>query len=300
MGKVRIKTFDESGVEEEKDKQKLKKEQKKAEKAQQAAASESVEEPEDQDLSVSEISVDSVVARETFNENDKTATEADSVSSVVAGKAFKNKKTVTTEKRERTETQKRTRSKNYQAAVAMVDKNKTYSIKEALDLVEKLKRAKFDETIELHIVTGKTGNLGQVSLPHGSGKATRVAIATDEVIAEVEKGKIEFDILVADPSMMPKLARVAKFLGPRGLMPNPKSGTVTPNTEEAAKKFAAGATNIKTEGKFPLVHISVGKVSFGTEKLEENIKVVLTAIKGSEVKQVVLKSTMSPGIRIQV
>lgn len=200
------------------------------------------------------------------------------------------------------------RSSKYAASAKLIDKSKLYSVKEALELVEKAHIAKFDETVELHINTNNTGINGQVTLPHGTGKQTRVAIlapskdakAADELLKEIETGKINFDVLVATPDAMPKLAKVARILGPRGLMPNPKSGTVTPNPEAVAEKFAGGQMNFKTEAKTPIIHLSVGKLSFGTEKLSENIDVALKAVKLENVKKVVVKSTMSPAVRLNL
>ena len=200
-----------------------------------------------------------------------------------------------------------TRSQSYQTKAALIEQEKTYSLKEALELLPKLQRAKFDETVELHINTTETGVSGSVTLPHGTGKTTKIAIADgsdakalDELVKNVESGNIDFDILVATPDAMPKLARVARVLGPRGLMPNPKNGTVTPKPQEVAKKFEGGQINFKTEAKFPILHISVGKVSFGDQKLAENIKTVLSTIASKQVKNVTLKSTMSPGMKVDV
>jgi large subunit ribosomal protein L1 len=193
---------------------------------------------------------------------------------------------------------KNARSEKYKKIVALVDKNNVYSLTEALALLPKLKLASFDETVELHINTTETGISGTISLPHGTGKTVKVAIADDAVIERVAAGKIDFDILVAAPAMMPKLARVAKVLGPKGLMPNPKNGTVTANPEEVAKKFANGQMRYKTEAKNPILHVAVGKMSFGDKKLSENIKAMLAAIGTGKMKKVVLKSTMSPAIKI--
>jgi large subunit ribosomal protein L1 len=192
------------------------------------------------------------------------------------------------------------RSAKYKEVATLVDRTKVYKLKDALEVLPKLQRAKFDETVELHLNTTGTGISGQVTLPHGTGKQIRVAIADDALIAEVEKGTINFDILIAEPAMMPKLARVAKFLGPRGLMPNPKNGTVSPNPTEVAKKYEGGAMNFKTEAKFPVLHLTVGKVSFGEEKLSDNVKALIKAVKTSNIKNATLKSTMSPGIKIDV
>ena len=139
-----------------------------------------------------------------------------------------------------------------------------------------------------------------MTLPHGTGKKTRVVEATDELIAEIEKGKISFDILVAKPEMMPKLARVAKVLGPRGLMPNPKAGTITDKPEEIIKKFEGGQINFRSETKAPIVHLTVGRISMGPDKLSENINTAIKAVNKSKIRNVTLKSTMSPGIKIVV
>lgn len=195
---------------------------------------------------------------------------------------------------------KKQKGKKYLAVAAKVEKGKIYKLSDALKLLPELKVAKFDETVELHINTTETGVSGSVTLPHGTGKQTRVAIATDEIIAEIEKGQINFDVLVAEPQMMPKLAKVAKVLGPRGLMPNPKNGTVNPHPEEVAKKFAGGQMNFKTEGKFPLLHLVVGKLSFSEDNLSENIKVMMQQIPNAKIKNVTLKSTMSPAIKLDV
>ena len=224
---------------------------------------------------------------------DTTSDEAGSAEESEAAKDAVKKKPVL---KQTTKTQKR--SGNYQSVVTLVDRKKIYPVKEALDLLPKLKRAKFDETVELHINTTENGISGNFVLPHGTGKKTRVAIANDDVIAQVEKGVIDFDILIAEPSMMPKLARVAKFLGPRGLMPNPKNGTISPKPQEVAKKYEGGQVNFKTESKFPLLHLSVGKVSFGGDKLAENIKVALQSVQVKNIRSATLKSTMSPGIKI--
>ncbi len=193
---------------------------------------------------------------------------------------------------------KQKHSRRYQKVLSLVDRNKKYLLKDALELLPKMTLAKFDETVELHINTIEQGISGNLTLPHGTGKKTRVVIADDKTIADIEKGKIEFDILVAVPQMMPKLARVAKILGPRGLMPNPKNGTITDKPEEVAKKYAGGQIRFKTEAKAPVIHLTVGKVSFGTDKLADNIRMVIQSITQGKIKNITLKSTMSPGIKI--
>lgn len=194
----------------------------------------------------------------------------------------------------------RVRSKRYQAVSASVDKTKRYPLTEALDILPKLHLSSFDESVELHINTIEQGLSGTVTLPHGTGKKIRVAIADDTLIGEIEKGKINFDVLLAEPSIMPKLAKVAKILGPRGFMPNPKNGTITTNPQETIKKFEAGQIRFKTEAKAPIIHLTVGKLSFGEKKLAENIASIIDAVNKEKIKNVTLKSTMSPGIKLDI
>ncbi len=122
-------------------------------------------------------------------------------------------------------------------------------------------------------------------------------IADDKIIAEVEAGKINFDVLVAHPQMMPKLAKVARILGPRGLMPNPKTGTVSPDPEKRAKELSSGQVNIKTEPGNPIIHMPVGKVSFADSDITENVQAVIDALSG-KISKVSLSSTMGPGVKV--
>jgi len=274
MGKLRIKTL---GDEEKEQEQKKKTEKKReAKKAAEKAAITSVESatviairPEPEKQSASE---------DKGPRNDET----------------KSKKT----KKKKFQKNQQTRSKKYNEARIKVDRTKKYSLKEALQLLPQVHIAKFDESVELHINTEETGINGAVQLPHGTGKKLRVAIANDQILAEIEKGKINFDVLLSHPAMMPKLAKVAKILGPRGLMPNPKNGTITSDPEKTALQFEGGHMNYKTEPKTPIMHLMIGKLSFGPEKLEENIKIVFASLRNAKAKQVVLKSTMSPGIKL--
>lgn len=199
------------------------------------------------------------------------------------------------------------RSSSYRTSLEKIDKNKTYSLTEALELLSTLQRAKFDETVELHINTTEQSIGATVTLPHGSGKKVRVKIADsadakefEALLAQIESGKIDFDILIATPETMPGLAKVARVLGPRGLMPNPKNGTVTKDPAKKMGEFEKGQITFKTESKSPIIHMSVGKVSFGTEKLNENITTVFRALPREKVSSVTLKSTMSPGIKVAI
>lgn len=195
------------------------------------------------------------------------------------------------------------RSKRYQEVAGMVDRTKLYPLKDAISLVKQTSLTKFDGTVELHVNLNPL-SLGEkkdyrtgVSLPHGTGKEVKVAIADDTILAEVEAGKINFDILVAHPQMMPKLAKVARTLGPKGLMPNPKTGTVTPDPEKRAKELSSGQVNIKTEPGNPIIHMPIGKVSFPDKNLIANIEAVLSALSG-KVAKVSLSATMGPGVKV--
>lgn len=198
----------------------------------------------------------------------------------------------------------RVRSKRYQEIAKLVDKSKQYPLSDALKLVKQTSLTKFDGTVELHVnlnpltLGDKKEMRGSVSLPHGTGKQVRVVIADDAVLAEVAADKINFDILVAHPTIMPKLAKVAKILGPKGLMPNPKTGTVTPDPEKRAKELSQGQVNFKTEPDQPIIHMSVGKVSFEEKKLEANVKAVLDAIGRGKISRATLASTMGPGVKV--
>ncbi len=175
-----------------------------------------------------------------------------------------------------------------------------FSVTKAVETLKKFKTSTFDETVELHINTREKGISGLLTLPHGTGKTLRIKVADDALISEVESGKITFDVLVATPQMMGKLAKVAKILGPRGLMPNPKNGTITANPEDAVKKLSAGQISYKTEAQAPIIHMSVGKISFEDKKLSDNISAVLSNIGAAKISSVTLKSTMSPAVRITI
>ena len=200
----------------------------------------------------------------------------------------------------------RERSKRYKEVAGLVDKKKFYSLTDAVALVKKTSLTRFDGTVELH-VNLNPASLGDkkdfrvsVSLPHGTGKAVRVAIADDALVAAIQAGKMDFDILVAHPSMMPKLAKLARVLGPKGLMPNPKNGTVTDTPEKRAKDLARGQMNIKTEPENPIIHVGVGKVSFTDTQLVENIQAVFLAIGKSKISSASLAATMGPGVKVSL
>jgi large subunit ribosomal protein L1 len=191
------------------------------------------------------------------------------------------------------------RGKRYLKAKALVDKSKTYTLDEAVSILKKMEPLKFDSTVELHLVVDETGLKGEVELPHSTGKTVRVAVVDDKVLEQIEKGKLDFDILVTHPSHMPKLAKHAKLLGPKGLMPNPKAGTISPNPEELVKKFSKGVLRWKTESKAPLIHQIVGKISHSEKDLIENVKKFIDAVGPKHILKAYVKSTMSPSLKIE-
>ncbi len=188
----------------------------------------------------------------------------------------------------------------YLKAKKAIDKNKKYSLAEAVKLLKKIKYSRFDETVEVHLNVDKVGLKGEVSLPHSTGKKIRVKIVDEKVLADIEKGKLDFDVLVTHPSFMPKLARLARILGPKGLMPNPKAGTISDQPEAVAKKYLSGMLRWKTESKFPLIHQAVGKISFADKQLMENIAVFLKSIGPSHIQSAFIKTTMSPALKLNL
>lgn len=208
---------------------------------------------------------------------------------------------------------KKPRSKKYQSAVENIDKTKTYSLKEALELLQKTSYTKFIGSVEAHLNTNVKSVRGLVNLPFAAGKkltilafgdnATEAGADTqgsDETIEEISKGKINFDVLVTTPQWMPKLARVAKVLGPKGLMPNPKNDTVTDNLAKTITELQAGKTEYKTESNGQVVHLAVGKVNQPTDEIAANVKALYFAVGRGKVTKVTLSPTMGPGVKIQL
>jgi large subunit ribosomal protein L1 len=221
------------------------------------------------------------------------------------------------------------RGKRYDTAVARYDRSKFYEPVEALQLVKDMATSKFDETVELNLLLGLDVRKadqqvrGTVSLPKGTGKQLRVVVFAqaerareaeeagadvvgDKDLAErIEKGWTDFDIAIATPDMMPVVGRLGKILGPRGLMPNPKSGTVTTDVAKTVREFKAGKIEYKTDRQAN-VHTIIGKASFSVEDLAANYMTVVdeilrakpSAAKGKYIKSVAVSSTMSPGVRI--
>ena len=221
-------------------------------------------------------------------------------------------------------------TKNYAASAKLVEKDKLYEAKEALEIIEKMPKAKFDETVELHVKLGVDSKhadqqvRGTVVLPHGTGKTLRVLVfakgpkaeeaekagadfvGAEELIPKIQNDNwFDYDVVVATPDMMGVVGRLGKVLGPKGLMPNPKSGTVTMDVTKAIKDIKSGKVEYRLD-KTNIIHLGFGKVSFGTEKLSENYETIMNAIikakpaaaKGQYIKSVSISKTMGPGLYI--
>ena len=221
-------------------------------------------------------------------------------------------------------------SKNYAESLKLIDKSKTYEINEGLDIVKKTAKAKFDETVELHVKLGVDGRdanqqvRGTVVLPAGTGKKVRILVIAkpdkidtalnngadyaggEEMIAKIQGGWLDFDVCITTPDMMGVVGRVAKVLGPKGLMPNPKSGTVTMDIAKAINDVKAGKVEYRLD-KTNIIHVIIGKASFSADDLLTNYNAVMSAIvkakpaaaKGQYVKSIYLTSTMGPAVRTE-
>jgi len=194
----------------------------------------------------------------------------------------------------------RVRGKKYKDAKAKVNPAQAYSLKDAAKLVKETSYSSFDGSVELHLVVKKQGLSANLTLPHGAGKEKKVEVASEETIKKLEGGKIDFDILLATPDMMPKLVPFARTLGPKGLMPNPKNGTIISDAK-MAKDFSSNTLGLKTEKEAPLIHTVVGKVSQSQEELVENIEAVIKALGGA--RQIVkgyTKASMGPSVKLNI
>jgi len=222
------------------------------------------------------------------------------------------------------------RSKNYRKVSEQIDKSKVYGLNEAIAVILKTSPVKFDASFEIHVNLGVDPRQADQNLrdtivmPNGTGKTVRVAVfadaddvtkakkagadiaASDEFLQQLDKGTIDFDILIATPAMMPKLGKYARLLGPKGLMPNPKSGTVTPDVSKAVVEAKAGRVEYRVDST-GIIHVAVGKLSFGADKLEQNARVFLNSIrsnkpasiKGTYVKAIHVASTMGPSVKVE-
>lgn len=190
------------------------------------------------------------------------------------------------------------RGSKYQKAKAKIDQNKEYSLQDAVELLKKVSFAGFDESVELHVNVESEGMRGEVSLPHSTGKVKKVAVLDDKILKDIESGEINFDILIATPAQMPKLAKYARILGPKGLMPNPKAGTISSEPNEVAKKFEKGAIRWKSESKMPIIHQTISKLSAETKDIVENAQAFIDSVGSKKIKTVFISATMTPSVRI--
>lgn len=195
---------------------------------------------------------------------------------------------------------KQGRSKRYVDMRRHVDKTKTYSLKKAVELLTKVSYSKFVGTVSADLNIMEDSLNIEIAFPHSTGKVRRVEIATDALLKKIEKGEIDFEILVASPDMMPKLAKFARTLGPKGLMPNPKNGTVSPDPKKRAAELAGGKVRIKSEKKHPLVHVVIGKVDQKPAELIANVERLIKVIDAKKIQRLTLSATMSPGIKIDL
>lgn len=194
----------------------------------------------------------------------------------------------------------RVRGKKYVAARKKYDINKLYPLSEAIELVKSTSLSKFDGKIEAHILGMDIGNIGEIAFPHLELGSKKIVILNDEILAEIKDGKVNFDILIATPITMPKLLPFAKLLGPKGLMPNPKNGTLTDKPEDSLKRLSVAKTVIKSEKKAPVIHQVVGQVSQKTEEIIANINELIKVVKFVKIKKFVLCATMGPGIKCEI
>lgn len=196
------------------------------------------------------------------------------------------------------------RSKKYQQVKALIDPKKKYEIAEALELVKKTSMTKFDGNVEVHIrLLGKSGKpeqaRGLLKYPHSTGKKTTVVILDDKMVEGITaSGKAPADIYVATPELMPKIAKLAKILGPKGKMPNPKAGTITADPEKTKKELEAGQTEYKTDS-YGIIHQIIGKISGKTNELEENFSALLDVLPQDKIVSVNLCATMGPSVKVQ-
>lgn len=211
-----------------------------------------------------------------------------------------DKKSSKKSKKDTSAKQHRHTGKKYKAAASKREKTTLYTLADAIKKVREMAFTKFDETLEVHVNTREGGVKGEVVLPHGTGKEIKIAIVDDAVLKAIDNGVFDFDILITTPANMPQLVKYARVLGPKGLMPNPKNGTVTDKPEEAVKKFQGGSIRYQTEAKFPIIHQAAGKLSFTEDQLLKNVTVLVDALKKKNIASLYLSATMTPSVQVDV
>lgn len=189
------------------------------------------------------------------------------------------------------------RSHKYQTIRSKIDRTQKYQPAAAIEQLKKLSYTKFDGTITAHLKLKEEGLSFDVAFPHSTGRTLRVAIADEAILEKIVAGNLDFDVLLSTPQFMPKLTKFAAVLGPKGLMPNPKNGTLTVNVEQKQKELAAGKVTIKTERKAPLIHAGIGKIKDQSTDLVENLETLIKVVKPKLIS-ISLAATMSPGVKV--
>jgi len=218
---------------------------------------------------------------------------------VVSSDPVVDTSTQSDESESKSEKKDRKRGKRYLEERAKVSKDKLYSLKDAIDMVKKTSYSKFDGTMEAHFVVKKQGLSVKTQLPFSFGKSKKVVLADENVLSELKQGKINFDVLLSTPDMMPKLVAFAKLLGPRGLMPNPKNGTIVKSAKDK-DSFSGNTINLKTEKDQPNIHTSFGKVSQKDEELTKNFEALINSLTTKQIVKAYIKATMSPSVKVEV
>ena len=192
------------------------------------------------------------------------------------------------------------RSRRYRQVLTKIDRTKSDPLTAAISLLKQVSLTKFDASVEVHLNLTETGLKVTVAFPHSPGKSVTAAIADAKVLDRIQAGHIDFDVLLATPALMPQIAKVAKVLGPKGLMPNPKTGTVTADPNKKKAELEGGSRLVSGEPKSPLMHIVIGKLSFSDANLAANIQALATAVTLKRITKLTLASTMSPGIKVDL
>lgn len=230
-------------------------------------------------------------------------------------------------RQQKTDNRIKKHGKKYQEVTENIEKNKNYPLVEAVTLAQKASYSKFQGTLEAHINTSTKNLRGLINLPHLAGKKLTILafgngakeagadiVGTEEIIADIEKGPSttlrvnsekevklsDVDVIVVTPAWMPKLAKAAKVLGPRGLMPNPKSGTITDNLGKAISELRTGKTEYKTENQAPVIHLGVGETDQPAEEIAANIKTLFNTLGKSKIRKITLSATMGPGVKVDL
>ncbi len=195
---------------------------------------------------------------------------------------------------------KRERSAKYVQARSMVDRTQFYTLEDAIELVKRTSYSAFDGSISAHFNLKKEIKPTEVAMPFTAGKKVRVGIIDEALLAEFDAGKFEYDILVTTPEMMRKVAKYARVLGPKGLMPNPKTGTITTDPEAKKAALEGGSMTLRSEKKAPLLHVTVGKTNQPTQEIAENVLAVIEAVKAPLILKLTLAPTMGPGVKVSL